>query len=480
MYKLLVIDDDWQERKNSYTYLFDDTNSFNIIFLESGVSDLSPIDDPTIDAIILDLYLNYPKKGNGDKTKIENYLREVLKYIGLKKPVVLVSRKFSELASWANIPNEYGVRVIDYFGWPEIFNPTGKIKDNSLKDTTLLRINNSLNKFYNLTNSKKEPDENISIILLSDLQFGDPNFSDETLLSEFNLARYLADNSIYPDFVFILGDISYSGEPSQFDKAYEWLFTFCKKIFPKNFEAINERVFLVPGNHDVNLTLSSADYYKFDFDGYKKSEFLKIRESKLNENKRFGLYPFCDFAFSITKDERWINRKNLLCWVNDRFVNWGLRIITLNSVSELSYEKPTLFEINEDSLKEIADKTERLSENIYTILLAHHGPDDLGYQRGLNSDRKAKNLFSLINTVGGNLFIHGHRHVPSSKYSIEYKGRFTNIINYLMVGTFNLNTVRKHGSQRSFSLLELERKDSKIIDSKVRLFEVIEQTIKEV
>lgn len=477
MYKILIIDDDWSERKISYEYLFNKSEGFDLAFLEN-IKDMPLIDDPTIDAIVLDLYLNYGKEET-ERSKVENYLREVLKYIKNKKPVILVSRKFSELASWVNIPKDYGVAVIDYFGWPEIFTASGKIKDKSLKDTTLLRINNSLNKYFGLTNSKKGSDENISILLLSDLQFGDPKFSDDTLLSEFYLSNYLGNEEIFPDFIFILGDISYTGEPSQFKLASEWIESFCKRVFPHDFEAYYERVYIVPGNHDVNLTLSTADYYKFDFKGYESKEYLKKRDRTLSENKTFGLYPFCDFAYKMTKDDRWISKTNNLCWSNDRFINWGLRFIILNSVSELSYDTPKLFEVNEESLKNLSKEIDNFPKDLFTILLAHNGPDDLGYQMGLNSDKRVKSLFSIINTVGGNLFIHGHRHSPSDKYKRPYQGEFTDNIEYILTGTLNINVARKHDSLRSFSVLELERENYKVIDSNIRIFEIQEQGIRE-
>lgn len=37
-------------------------------------------------------------------------------------------------------------------------------------------------------------------------------------------------------------------------------------------------------------------------------------------------YPFCDFAYNITKDSRWISKANNLCWINDRFINWGMTL----------------------------------------------------------------------------------------------------------------------------------------------------------
>lgn len=74
-------------------------------------------------------------------------------------------------------------------------------------------------------------------------------------------------------------------------------------------------------------------------------------------------YPFCDFAYNITKDSRWISKANNLCWINDRFINWGIRIINLNTVSELNYASPSLFKINEISLKNLAGVTDSYPES---------------------------------------------------------------------------------------------------------------------
>ena len=130
-------------------------------------------------------------------------------------------------------------------------------------------------------------------------------------------------------------------------------------------------------------------------------------------------------------------------------------------------------------MKNLADKTTNFPKDLFTILLSHNGPDDLGYKMGLDSDKRAKNLFSIINAVGGNLFIHGHRHSPSNKYKIQYQGEFTDNIEYILTGTLNINIARKHDSLRSFSVLELERENYKVIDSKIRIFEIQDQGIKE-
>jgi Icc-related predicted phosphoesterase len=477
MYKILIIDDDWEGRKPSYETLL--SSDFDLIFLEYELLDFSLIDDPTIDCIIVDLYLPI-RDTEGNTGDVENNFRQVLRYINNKKPIILVSRKFSELASWVGIPAEYNVEVIGYFGWPEIFSPTGKVLNESIKNTTILRFIQSLNSYYRRTNSIKKPNDKITILAFSDLQFGDPNFSEDTLLSDIHISKYLIDNNIFPDLILICGDITYSGDPVQFMQAEEWILGLCSNIFPKSFLLYEERIIIVPGNHDVNLSLSLADIYKFNFAASNKKELFVKRKSPLNDYKTLSFYPFCDFAFRLTKDIKWIEKSNNLCWSNDRFINWGFKLIQLNSVSEIYYYLPGQAEIDESSIKQLGrDLTGKSGKNIYTIAISHNGPEDLGYQRGLNSDKRVKNLFALINSVGINLFIHGHRHTPSSKYKLPYKGKFTNNIEYLMVGTMNLNVVRKHDSFRSFSVIELIRENRKVVDSNVRIFGIEEQNIEE-
>jgi Icc-related predicted phosphoesterase len=473
MYKILVIDDQWVTRKPSYEILFKNSDGFELEFLQNGLKELSKIDNGKIDCIVLDLSLDY------EGTNAKENFRLVLNKIKNKKPVILVSRKFTENAEWVKLPSEYGVKVIDYFGWNEKFTPAGKSIEDNLIEATIIRIKNSLDDYYNRSKMRKGLNESINILLLSDLQFGDPNFSDDTLLSEYNLSRYLIKNKIYPDLVFVAGDISFSASPMQFKQAEKWLKNLCDQLFV-DIQNVHERIILVPGNHDVNLTLSTADYYRYDFKGIDEEKYLIPRKDNLNEYKTFGLYPFCDFAYKLTKDSKWIHKYNNLCWSNERFYNWGLRIMQLNTVSEMYYRKPRWFEINEDSIHTIVKNVDANSiDEVYTVFLAHNGPDDLGYNLANNNDKRVLNLFSLINNVGANLYLHGHRHKSSKKYKKEYAGNYTNEIDYSMCGTINVNIDRGPDTRRSFNLVELERENGKVINSNIRIFEIEDQEITE-
>ncbi len=54
------------------------------------------------------------------------------------------------------------------------------------------------------------------------------------------------DQGWQPDFLFITGDIAYSGESAEYKRAEEFLRTLMEKLHLEQ-----SRVFIVPGNHDV-------------------------------------------------------------------------------------------------------------------------------------------------------------------------------------------------------------------------------------
>lgn len=483
-YKLLVIDDELNDRKSAYEKTF--SAQFDLSFCEHH--DLETLNkglnDPEIDCIMLDMVLS-GKVGVPNKDVFDT----LLEVIGRKKPIILTSRYFDKVASWVNLNRTNLNDVIYFFGWNEIYNSSLEEINDSILSSLFLRVKKSLNDYFNHTNSIKNDNENITILHLADMQFGDPNFSgDSDTLSELIIANHLVNVAKKKiDFIAITGDVTYSGTPSEFSKASKWIESLCKSIFPEEFRNLSERILLVPGNHDVNLSLNAADYYEYDFRKRKENSndnelFLKRRNPEISDHNQFRLIPFCEFAYGITKENVWIDRPHELCFANDKFIRWGIRFIHLNTVMELDYLNPSKFSIKEDVLNEFGRRIPKRREDIFTIYLAHNSPHDLGYVMSSDQNRSVGSLFGLINAIGGNLFLHGHRHKVERLYDIPYEGNITSKLKYSQTGTISLTSKVRGGSdsRRGFSTIEIERENGKIIGFTQQVFELEEQSIAEV
>lgn len=480
-YNLLVIDDEIEIRKEVYEKILL-PEYFELKFIErfdiATIENL--IDGSNIHGIIIDLYLENWQKGNEKELFLQ-----FLDYIGHKKPIILVSRLFQKIASWVQGSSPESNDVILMFGWEEICDEKGDVKSEAIPQLISSKIIHSLKGYYQRTNSLKGPDEKLTALIISDLQFGDPKFSAEISIAAPQLGSELTGKfSIKPDFLILAGDIGQTGLPSQFAQASNWIRTLCKYIFPESFTNYYERILIVAGNHDINLTLSASDYYEYDFEHLpdkntpEKFTYLKYRDKPINEHYNYGLIPFCEFAYNLTKNSDWIHQRNNLCWKNDKFLDWGIRFIHLNSVSELNYKTPKKVSLKQENIGELIESIKLPdNSNLMTVVLSHNGPEDFGYVRGEENTPQCVDLFTLINTIKAKLLISGHRHKPSLGYGADYEGDYTSDMKYIMCGTLSLKDLAPD-TLRSFSVVEFDRSNGNVVGAKHKIFELREGSIR--
>lgn len=115
--------------------------------------------------------------------------------------------------------------------------------------------------------------DKISILHLSDLHFNKENeYEIKTVLDSLKAdIKKLKDNDeIYPYIIAISGDIANEGKKSDYDFALSWL-----NDLTKIFNVDKDKVFIVPGNHDVNRD-ELLEFSKVKFDEQKGiNKFLK-------------------------------------------------------------------------------------------------------------------------------------------------------------------------------------------------------------
>jgi len=120
--------------------------------------------------------------------------------------------------------------------------------------------------------------DKISILHLSDLHFNKENeYEIKTVLDSLiaDIKKLKDDDKIHPSFVVISGDIANEGKKSDYDLALSWL----NKLI-KIFDVDKDKVFIVPGNHDVNRD-ELLEFSKVKFDEQKSiNKFLKSTEKE--------------------------------------------------------------------------------------------------------------------------------------------------------------------------------------------------------
>lgn len=482
MYHILIIDDELERREGAYREFLEP--NFELSFV--GKPDFKLINeklnDPNIEALILDMVLDWDKKGDDDPFLVREAFEFMLKLIGRKKPVIVISRQLTYVASWLRGNKNAENDILDFLGWDEIWAKENTIKDIAIKNNFCLRIEWELDEYFRKTQSLKSHNEKITILHITDLQFGDPDLTKNILFSDTLLARTLLNEfELKPDFIAITGDITYNGIPSQFDVAKKWLNNLTLELFPNDFKLPGERILLVPGNHDINLALSSVDAYEYNFKNIQKETGVAVGKNYLvpktplsDEHKLFGLMPFCEFAYSVTQDNIWFERANNLNWINDRFSKWGLRFIHLNSVWDLDYKQTKRISLAENSLVNLGRNSDNHNNtDLFTIYLCHNGPYDMGLEVTKESSTDFVNLCGLFNTIKCDLFLHGHLHETiDSKYNIPTNDPIVKNVPFIQTGTVSLNKEsRRQDTRRSFSIIELHRNNHKITKVELSTFE---------
>ena len=324
------------------------------------------------------------------------------------------------------------------------------------------RISNIISKTKDLATFFPKKRDEISILHISDLQFGDKH-SSNALNGILNSISSKVGNI---DLLVITGDIAMHGWTSEFNEAEAFITQLRDKLWPKdiNLEEKCRRTIIVPGNHDVDLNILATNYFDAKpienvEEGNRTIDFENLKEQlsspvlhQHDSYQRLALQAFRDFAYNVTRDSHYY-LCDTLNFVNDRFINWGIRFLCLNSVGAIS-----AIEANKVFLVPESDRFHSL-ESVMSIALCHHtllceNPGEIS-----NGDAE---LFrkTLLGYITGNrcqILMGGHRHTSASKIEST-----ENSADYLVCETASLRlegTDDKH--IRSLKKYVLHRQDDK-------------------
>ena len=98
--------------------------------------------------------------------------------------------------------------------------------------------------------------KNIRWLHLSDFHFGKDGYGQRQLFKYIlDHVRERVSNGDVPDLVFITGDIANKGQDKEYEEFYENFFMPLRECLPSDSQ---ERIFVIPGNHDVDRNQARA------------------------------------------------------------------------------------------------------------------------------------------------------------------------------------------------------------------------------
>lgn len=400
-YKILIADDTPTNKKWYESII--NCKDFNVEWSKSEEGFINNLDKNSYDAFIFDVHLDaWPNKFTGNinllpekaivflaTSNFEQGKETILRVVGaidrMKKFTIstlaidLIELDKSAKAGKKN-SNGYHETINDH-----ILN-TIKINDLSIKMTP---------------NGSQE----IGILHISDLQLGskDPSKWSTNVCSEIvRLVRGRHDKEVH--FLVVSGDITETGAPEDFREAEKILRKMAIELWGDNGDKlIPERILIVPGNHDVNLSLAAACKIEFNF----KDKKVNVKEDRNNTSLRhYALSPFNEFYRNIVGLEGYSDQDNPNKVVT-AFDKIGVRFHLINSVSELNCDQEEYA-----SFKPNKNRAMR-NENILNIAISHHGiyrPDEIKDEKYPVLISNPEQMLSFFKEQNISLHLHGHGH----------------------------------------------------------------------
>lgn len=482
MYNILVIDDAMSERNREEIYDFILKTKFEYTKIINDLSELKNcLDYIKFDCIILDNNLDIGE----NKSKILNVIEDY------DLPIIIVSntRRF-DTSDW-DLHNVIDcISLKPFFQLKSLLELTcGNELQSTIEETvklvlsqTEMQINKAIYKARRYYNNVCE--NRLTICHISDLQFGDPSANQIDLVNFFaKLETFINGRPIRPDLIVITGDIVYSGYKNQFDLAKDAISKFMNKIYGGEKE---NRILIVPGNHDFNYNCYIVDENKENYELSKKSLYnfaeisSKLENININKMKKLTITPndfekfegsdiclhdFSKFAYELTKDERYfsndffIRKKTLL--------NKGFEIVGINNTYKF-------FRTENDKIRYDFDYN-KVAGNINnskqrSIIVGHATPDALGFNQACVNKRYRCNknydqecaedgcqkwgtTERIMTELNGIIYLHGHGHFSDYKLSKDKAKLF------ISAGSpSGINKIEK-----TFNIIEIEE-DSDLIN----------------
>jgi Icc-related predicted phosphoesterase len=455
---ITVIDDQLEMRQAAYDSLLKDNFIIDYIHSEAELTKLRT--NNQIKMIVIDYNLENWSLKTMDRV-LEKHASELIKTI----PIIIVSIHWNDdkghpISDLADLFRKYN--VISVFSWEDLTaNYYTTIK------TWQARFVSEFDRYWDYVPQLPSPESSVTILQIADLQFGD-TVAPGSFADRYGISAFLRNKSIKPDLIAVCGDITYSGKGEEFSEAKNWFDEFDATL---GLWAEKRRYLFTVGNHDCNIDAFAQYKYSYNFETKKfedPPEGIIWREDGQSifstEEVIFQGFQYFESSYHIGAKSNW--QTNKLYAVNDSFINWGIRIINLNTVSNISPANPQGIGIIEDELSAIIKycTSTAWESDLFTIVLSHFPPSELGYENGdMGKQEQWAKISNLLSSINANIWLCGHIHsFKRGKLQLNYEDAKDDVP-YAITGSLRLAPAKlAPDAKLGFNIITLERQNGSI------------------
>lgn len=445
MKKFLVIDDS-QERQEHYSKVF---NFMELDFAFSKKEFAKKISN-RYDGYFVDVIY--------EEQQYEEYsFQQILEALPDGKPLFIISEQWSTAMDGMKMAylrnSDKYTNVLGYLSWNLI--NKGDIGEN-VKDFVRQQINN----YYNLAFGAFEEDQCITILQISDIEFGNPGqernieFAREKLKNDIrkNL-RKMGINSGKVDFVCVCGDIAYKGKRAEYEKAKSWLKLLGEEILAnENFK----NMLVVPGNHDFCYDASAGNYYEYD---KSKHDYVERKHDKTVDYNEHGMYNFAKFVYELNGDVSYLLEPYRPI-VNRTYEEYGLNFVLLNPV-KIDEDKKFKYGLSDNQMKYLFETGINIGEKeVFNIVLSHLAADKYSMIDS-SADSTNKDIKSIINELNIKGWFEGHAH--DDAYIDDVKIGDHKVLISRTEPLMLKNSEHCEGAQNGFTIFKIQREKGRVV-----------------
>src|SRR5258705_2987935 len=200
--------------------------------------------------------------------------------------------------------------------------------------------------------------------------------------------------------VAVSGDFTQKAEHSEFEEASQFLTTLLSsKLLNQNIG--KEDIFMIPGNHDVQFTKTSADERFQPYCSFYNKFFEKERPAQLAHDP-LGLTQVHTFI----KDENKVLIAEINCcmYVEKDTVDSSRGQVAMDAIIKLRRD-----------LNKLSFEKKDFNDYIKIAIIHHHIvllPSFIEPGRGVDSVMNAGYLLEVLSEFNFHLILHGHKHYP--------------------------------------------------------------------
>ena len=444
MQKFLVIDDS-QDRKDSYGKVF------NFVELDYAFTKKEFLEKikANYDGYFIDII--YEAESYEDFS-----FQQILERIPSKKPIFLISSQWqtamdNNKMKSLRISGKYN-DILGYFSWKTIHEG----QEEYIRDF----VKEQIAHYFDMAYGAFDDNQSISILQISDIEFGNPQQRENPETERAALInkvrknlRQLGINHNKVDFIFICGDIAYTGEEEQYAAAKRWLKCLGEELLDnQNFE----NMLIVPGNHDYSFNAAAGNFVRYDRGTY---NFIPRETGEKLQFHEHAMYNFAKFVHELNGDNSYLlSPYNPI--IKRTYENYGLNFILLNPIRTKA-DKKFEYGLSDNSMNYLIEASESISGDVCNIVLSHFAPEVYS-MLDTTSDATNMNIAEIVNALQIKGWFYGHAHATEN---IDDRMLGNHKVLFSRTRSLMLNNNQHcEGAGNGFTLFKLERENGKVVN----------------